>query len=50
MFRASWLLSSGVQVVEETTAPLSRCHTLHFKGVKYFILKLFLVFKIRIML
>jgi hypothetical protein len=24
-----------LQVVEETAAPLSRCYTLHFKGVKY---------------
>jgi hypothetical protein len=34
MFRPNWS-SSGVQVVGETTAPLSRCYTLHFKGVKY---------------
>jgi hypothetical protein len=26
--------SPGVQVVEETAAPLSRFYTLHFKGVK----------------
>jgi membrane protein YdbS with pleckstrin-like domain len=30
------LPSSGVQVVDETAGPLSRCYILHFKGVKYF--------------
>jgi hypothetical protein len=31
----NWLPSSGVQVVEETAATLSRCYTSHFKGEKY---------------
>jgi hypothetical protein len=37
MFRPNWLPSLGVQVVEETAAPLSRSDTLHFKGVKLFL-------------
>jgi hypothetical protein len=35
MFRPNWLPSLGIQVVEETAAPTSRCYTLHSKGVKY---------------
>jgi hypothetical protein len=35
MFRPNRLPSSDVQAVGETAAPLSRCYTLHFKGVKY---------------
>jgi hypothetical protein len=35
MFRSNWLRSSGMQAVEEITASLSRCYTLHFKGIKY---------------
>jgi hypothetical protein len=34
MFWPQWL-SSGVQTVEETAAPLSCCYTSHFKSVKY---------------
>jgi hypothetical protein len=34
MFRPNSLPTSGVQVVEETATPVSRCYTLHFKGVK----------------
>jgi uncharacterized membrane protein len=35
MFRPNCLPSLGVQAVKETAAPLSRCYTLHFEGVKY---------------
>jgi hypothetical protein len=35
MFRPNWLPSSGVQIVEETAAPLLRCYTLDFEGIKY---------------
>jgi hypothetical protein len=30
MFWPNWLPSSGVQVVEETAAPLTHCYILHF--------------------
>jgi hypothetical protein len=36
MFRPNWLPSSGLQFVDVTAAPLSRCNTLHFKSVKHF--------------
>jgi hypothetical protein len=35
MFRPNWP-SSNAQGLEESTAPLSRCYTLHFKVVKLF--------------
>jgi hypothetical protein len=52
LFRPNWLLSSGVQVVEETAATLSTCNTLQFKCVKYLqnILKLFLKHNVVIIL